>query len=65
MKNSRSKFCKILKIQNIVELALTLMLAKSNALILQLEQLSPSRQWNWMGRAISGGAEQAKLYEVG
>lgn len=65
MKNSRSKFCKVLKIQDIVEIILTFVLAESNPLILQQEQVSPSRQWNWMGRAISGGAEQAKLCEVG
>lgn len=65
MKNPRWKFYKITEIQNILELTLTFMLADSNPLILQLEQLSPSRQWNQMGHAISSDAEQAKLCEVG
>lgn len=64
-KNPGSKFYEITEIQNILALTLTFVLAKSNPLILQLEQLSPSRPWNQMGHAISSDAEQAKLREVG
>lgn len=64
MKNPGSKFYKITEIQNILEFTLTFVLAASNPLILQLEQLSPSRQWNQMGYAISSDAEQAQLCEV-
>ena len=65
MKNPRSKFGKIPEIQNLVELTLPFVLVESKPLILQLKQVSPSRQWNRMGQAISGTAEQAKLREVG